>query len=461
MAKKGDSSPPTSTRQSRREQRFAQQQEQQIRTMRIAALAIGAVILLIVIVGLVVELIFVPNQAVAVVNGTEITMRDWQDQVQFQRAQLITTINENYDLFHDPEAEDQNDARQNTIRTLQQFFGQQMGALVQGHQQIGEGVLEGMISTELVKQEAASRGITASASEVDAEIGEQYSYFDGGLPTPFPTAENTPVPTPSITPLPDPALAELEITEEPTVEPEPTEELPTATPRPTNTPVSLESFEEQRQEDLDALGDLGVDASFSRNQTEEGILFRKLGEALYEENGGTEFAPHVSSFLLIYATAEEAEVALSRINSEGYLPVWNEVRSLPPDPENTRPPQALERLEATADTYSRSYPEALGDVLLEVSVGSVSDIIEDVDQQTSLPVYIIAQVTGNEELELSEFTLQQLHSEALQTWLTDKRAAEGIEVFDNWRDRVPRQPSLEQEFWQPVDTPTPPPATGS
>lgn len=455
MAKKGNSSPPTSTRQSRREQRFAQQQEQQIRNLRLAAAGIIGVILLIIIVGLIVELIFVPNQAVASVNGTEITMRDWQQRVQFERAQLIKSVDDNYELFHDAEAEDQDDARQNTIRTLQQFFGNQMNALVNGHEAIGEGTLEGMISNELVRQEAAARSIAVSSDEVDAAIGEQYQYFDGGLPTPFPTPENTVVPTPSVTPIPDPAFADLPPTEVPVEENvEPVEELPTATPRPTNTPVSSESFEEQRQEDLTALDNLGVDTSLDRSRTEEALLFRKLGEALYEEAGGTNTAPHISTFLLVYATEAEAEEALARIDSVGYLQVWNEVRSFSPDPENVRPPQALERLEATADDLERSYSEGLGEALLEAPIGSPSAIISDVDVQTNLPVFIIAQVSDVEDLELSTFVLQQLQQETLQEWLTDKRTSDAVEVFENWRNRVPRQPSLEQEFWQPVPTPT-------
>ncbi|MEL6526827.1 MAG: response regulator transcription factor, partial [Chloroflexota bacterium] len=39
-----------------------------------------------------------------------------------------------------------------------QFFGQQISILGFGHEQLGDGVLEGMISTELVRQEAEKRG---------------------------------------------------------------------------------------------------------------------------------------------------------------------------------------------------------------------------------------------------------------------------------------------------------------
>ena len=127
-------------------------------------------------------------------------MADWQDLVRFQRAGLISSIDENYELFHDAEAEDQEDARQNTIRTMQQFFGQQISVLGFGHEQLGENVLEGMISTEIIRQEAERRGILVTEAEIDTSIAESYSYYDGGLPTPFPTAEPTVEPTPSITP---------------------------------------------------------------------------------------------------------------------------------------------------------------------------------------------------------------------------------------------------------------------
>ncbi|MFK7801899.1 MAG: SurA N-terminal domain-containing protein [Anaerolineae bacterium] len=459
MANTDNPNPRPSSRQGRREERFAKQQEQQLRTMRIVGAAIAGVIALIVIVGLIVEYVFVPRQAVAIVNGTEITMADWQEQVRFQRGQIITSINDNFELFNDAEAEDQVDARENTIRTLQQFFGQQIGALVQGHEQIGQSVLENMISIELVRQEAANRGITISQAEVDAELGEQYSFYDGGLPTPFPTPENTPIPTPSITPIPDPALEgtgeEAAPTEAPPVE-EAGEELPTSTPQPTNTPVSKASFDEQLQEDLTKLEDLGVNSRLRSNQVEEGLIFQALGKSLYEENGGGPSAPHISAYLLVFATEEEADAALGRVNSDGYLQVWNEIRSLPADPENPRPPQALERIEDTVIDYSRSY-EALSEAIAELQAGDMTDVISDIDAQSSFPVFIIAQVTGNEELELSGFAIQQLESDALQEWLTDARATQNVEVFENWRNRVPRQPILDSDFSQPVNTPTPPP----
>lgn len=59
-----------------------------------------------------------------------------------------------------------------------------------------------MIDELLIRQEAQSRGIEVTEEEVNAAIGERYSYYDGGLPTPVPTGTNTPVPTPSLTPIP-------------------------------------------------------------------------------------------------------------------------------------------------------------------------------------------------------------------------------------------------------------------
>ncbi len=459
MAKKDNPNRPTSSRQSRREERFAKQQEQQLKTLRIIGLAIVGLIALIIIIGLIIEFVFVPQQPVANVNGTPIVMADWQDQVRFQRAQIINSIDENFELFNDADAEDQEDAAQNTIRTLQQFFGQQIGVLVNGHEQLGEGVLEGMISTELVKQEAAARGITVSDSEVDALVGERYAYYDGGLPTPFPTAEPTVEPTPSITPIPDPAAAVVEEAE-PTIVFSEGEAAPTATPRPTNTPVSEASFNEQLKEDQDKLSEQGVDPSFSRLQAQETIMFRKLGKLIYEENGGTGIEPHLSTYLIVYSTQEEAEAGLAQINADGYLAVWNQIRSLPSTSESSRPPQAIERIAWTADQFDQSY-EGLSGSLFELTPGTASGIIEDADGQSSLPIYVIAQVISNEDLELSASRIEQLENNALQEWISDQRQNGNIEVFENWKNRIPRQPLLDSRYSLPVPTPTVLSETGS
>jgi hypothetical protein len=140
------------------------------------------------------------------------------------------------------------------------------------------------------------RSLTVSQEEIDAAVGEQFSYYGGGLPTPQPTATASPEPTPSLTPVPTytPAgfvltstetLTGTEVTTD-TVEVEPTAEptlAPTSTPLPTATPVSADAFQEQLTEQNDGLSDLGADEALYLYEVEMSLYREKLADALFLE----------------------------------------------------------------------------------------------------------------------------------------------------------------------------------
>ncbi|MEM7802693.1 MAG: SurA N-terminal domain-containing protein [Chloroflexota bacterium] len=458
MAKRNDDNERV-PRSRRREERLSRQQESQMRTLRLAAIGLAAIIGIIVIIGLIVELAIVPSQVVAEVQTGSIQMGDWQERVRFERAQIIAQIEEQLDLFIDDEAEDPQDAEENALRTIQQFAGQQLNSLILTDQ-LGEQVLELMIQEELIRQGAEERGITVSQSEVDASIGEQFNYFDGGLPTPIPTATQTPMPTPSITPIPTDLPEGVEPVEEAVVvdveEPTP---FPTSTPRPTNTPVSETSFDEQLQEELDSIDNIGGNPDLYLTQFEFRELREKFSEVLFEESGEAIEVPHISAFLLVYNTEEEAIAAEAAVNERGFLTAWNELRSAPVDPTVENPPTALERLNLTAEEYGQTYTDVLPEMIETLEIGEPSGVIQDFNASNNLPVYLIVQVSGSEIKELNEFTIQRKHQEALREWLDEQRNT-GVTVFENWRSRIPRQPMIDSKFISPVNTPTPPPADG-
>lgn len=429
--------------------------------MRYAAFGLAGLIGLIILVGLIVELAVVPNQTVAEVQDGSVQMGEWQERVRYERAQIISQITQQLDLFIDEENPDPEDAEQNALRTIQQFAGQQLGALL-SPASVGEQVLELMIQEELLRQGAADRGIAISEAEIDDEIGARYSFYDGGLPTPFPTPTETVMPTPSITPIPS-ATPEGQTEEEsaaadPIEEPI-AEEFPTSTPRPTNTPVSQASFDEQLQEDLDAIDELGANTDLYRNQFELNLLREKMGEALFDESGEATEVPHVTAFLLVYGTEAEAAAAMAQIEAGDFLTVWNTVRSTPPDPTQETPPVAVERVDLTAEEFAQTYINTLPDLIVDLEVGEMTDIVEDIDGSTQLPVYIIGQVSGKEVKELDQFTILRKQQEALDEWITEQREIDVV-VFENWRNRVPRQPMIERKFVEPIPTPTPPAADG-
>src|SRR5690606_28988743 len=138
----------------------------------------------------------------------------------------------------------------------QQYFGMDMSTQLQQIQFqlnspaiLGQAVLDQMIDEEIIRQEAAKRGITVSEEELQETIRSAYSYYPNGTaaPTITPTAFNTPempieallVITPTLPPTstPLPTATSLDSTPEPTLTSTATDApLPTVTVGPTSTP---------------------------------------------------------------------------------------------------------------------------------------------------------------------------------------------------------------------------------
>ncbi|MBI5297009.1 MAG: peptidylprolyl isomerase [Chloroflexi bacterium] len=188
-----------------------------------------------------------------------------------------------------------------------------------------------MINEELIRQEAAKRGITVTDAELDEAVQDAYQFYPAGSPTPtitftppvFPTISDdiydyiTPSPTitttpeatatlepsstptsgptvtgtiePSLTPtatVPPPTETPTSsptatssptpsITPSPTVDPN----LPTETPFPTSTPYTLEGFKTEYQRGLTYFAKYGL------NEEQYRVFFRTdiLRKKLYEE----------------------------------------------------------------------------------------------------------------------------------------------------------------------------------
>ncbi|MGQ9489745.1 MAG: peptidylprolyl isomerase [Anaerolineae bacterium] len=137
----------------------------------IALLSVGALVVLLIAAGIVQELVLKPNQPVAIVNGTRISQRSYQQLVKytwFQQGQIT-----------DPE-----------------------GSSLE--------VLDEAIDVELLREQARQRGIVVTEDEITETIEKIFGY-QRVPPTPVPTptpdpnatasAEATPTPRPTPTPV--------------------------------------------------------------------------------------------------------------------------------------------------------------------------------------------------------------------------------------------------------------------
>ncbi len=405
--------------------------------VRIAALIVGGIILLVLIVAVVNELLIMPNRSVATVNGEPVTLSEWQERVEYERAQRIMTLEDQLENFN------------GDIGLIQQFSGQTIIELInENAEDLGEAVLDRVIEEEIMRQEIEQRGMLPSEADVDERIGGSFNYYGGDSPTPFPDPTETVAPTPSLTPIPEDGA---EVVEAPPIEDAPTREL-----QPTPTPVSAESFQLEYDEVLADFKALGVGEDTYRSVVEGAIITERLVDALGEEQDLPKEDEHASLFFLAFSDEAEANEALSEIEQSDYLSVWNTVRSFPPDPEAENPStaSASEVLWRTRDSYAASFGDEVTSEVFDLPLDTTSDVLV-IAGSDGAPVYLIIQVSGREMRELADGEYEGRKQQLLLDLLDDERT-EGVEISALWRSRVPTAPVLDPKFRQP---PTPVPGS--
>lgn len=454
MAKKRSETQAQERRRSRKEILRERKQQRQTREIRLAVAGVVGLLVLVLVAAIVIEYVVRPNQSVATVNDTTITLQDWQDRVRYQRAQFIIQLEDQLEAFQD-------------LALVQQFSQQQM-SLLQQPETLGELILEQMIDEELLRQTAISRGIEVTDEEIDARIGEQFNYFGGDLPTPTSTATATIEPTPSLTPIPTEAITETL----PTNTPAPTPTTgPTATPRPSPTPVSEESFQQDYGTLLDRLRAFGVSEETYRSAVRAQIYREKLADALDESEELPREAEMASIYTLSFGSEEMAQDTLQEIEEDGYLPIWNAIRSQPPaaaangdeSPEAT----AAEVLWRTQEQIEQQYGPNVAEVAFELPIGEPSGVLtqtvsaQDVEGATEDQTqYLVIQVSGREVRDLAPEVIENQKQQLVADLITQLRqGAAQITIDPIWRTRVPTQPILDPSFLAPPPTQPAIPAT--
>ena len=151
------------------------------------------------------------RRPVARIGNVSIPVREWQARVRMQRTRLINQLQ--------------------LYSQYSQYFGmdfssqeQQITSQLNSTSTMGKTVLDQMIDEEVIRQEAAKRGIQASTQKVDDSIQASFGFYPSGTPTPSVTP--TPVTRPTLS---ADTLALVTLTPTPTP-------FMTPTPAPTSTP---------------------------------------------------------------------------------------------------------------------------------------------------------------------------------------------------------------------------------
>ena len=206
------------------------------------------------------------REPVAKVGNVNITVGEWQARVRLQTQNLQNQ----YAMY----------------TQYGQMFGmdysaqeQQIQSQLNDPTSLGQSVLDQLTDEELIRQEAAKLGITASQSEVDASIQADHNFYPNGSPTPTITPTDvtlstlspqtlalvTITPTPTLIPTATNTPSALSLTMTPALNgtsvASPTATGtpgPTNTPFPTATPYTLQGFQKAYQTSVANYVKLGI-----------------------------------------------------------------------------------------------------------------------------------------------------------------------------------------------------------
>lgn len=433
-------------RQSRKEILIARKREHDQRNLRIAMGIILGMIALVALIGLVNELVITPNRAVLTLGENQVSLKEWQNRVRYERAQRIIFLNNQLESFG------------GDVGIVQQFGGQVINDLMDP-EALGQNAIDAMADEVAMCNALKERGITITDEEIDAQIGSNFSYFGGLSPTAQPEPTEGPQPTPSLTPIGVAAVDEAAPAEEPL----PTATAgPPATPFPTPTPVSEAAFQEEFAGVLSSFQDSGVDEATYRSVVRAQLCRDRLAEVLAAEQSLPTTALQASLFLLAFDSEEEAlAVAGTLANSDDYLTEWNTINSRPePGPDDDPPTSgAFELLWRTEDSLASAAGQELAAAAFALDINQPGGVIA-VAGGDGTTNYYIPMVSGREERPLAESELQTRRQALVQDFL-DEAIVGNLVIDESWRSRVPTTPLLDPKFLaQPTAVPTPTFAVG-
>jgi parvulin-like peptidyl-prolyl isomerase len=402
----------------------------------------GFIGILVIVVGLVVygyvDIKYLqPRRPVAEVGGVGIPVQQWQARVRMERGRMLGDL-QTYQQYQEYLGIDLSAQQQQLITELNAAIP------------IGQKVLDEMINEELIRQEAAARGISLGPGEVDQSIQASYQFYPSGSPTASvtPTAfasptlsrdtlalvTITPTPTEFITPTlspttpPDPlvsATATGRASSTPVASATATAG-PTSTAVSTSTPLTLEGFEEAYGNSVEQLAELGLTEQELRQLYEADLLRQRIRDEITADIPHSQeqvWARHI-------LVADETVALVVRehlVNGEDFAVVAAEVST---DTSN-------KDLGGDLGWFGRGrmVPE-FEDAAFSLKVGELSQPI-----QTQFGFHII-QVLAHGDVPLDAEAYEAARQSAFDTWLSEARTRYEVVTHDSWRGIVPTDPAV-------------------
>ncbi len=394
---------------------------------------------------------------VAQVGETKILAGDFEARVRLQRQQLLGqySMYKQYEQFGmDVKAQ------------LDQIQG-----MLDSSESLGQSVLDQMVNEEIIRKEAAKRGITASDAEIQAKIEDSFSYYPKGTPTPSVTPTQFFTPTipaeafaiVTITPTSLPTL-EATVTVEataaatlaatdatatgapqatatfaptetatiaPTLTPNFTPTITsTSTPAPTATPYTKEGFDKRFKTSQERLMKLGFADNVYRSFFETQILEEKLKDVIAADVAHSEdqvWARHI----LVADEATALAVVEKLKNGEDFATLAKTL---------------------STDTGSGANGGDLGwfgkgKMVPEFEFEAAAFALKKPGDFTTTPVkshlgFHIIQLIAKQTRPLTADEYQTARDKAFTDWLATVRKGYDVKTYDLWKQHVPTEPNF-------------------
>jgi len=409
----------------------------QRRYILIISIVIVALVIILIGVGIIIEGFIKPAKPIGQVNGTEISTRDFQSFVRYQRFRLVNEYLSNFQFIQsmgDPES----------FSYFEPYLRQIQDQLQP--EALGLSSIDQMVENVIVQDEAARRGIQVSNDEVEKRMQEVlFQYFPDGTPTPIPTGliPSTPTlssiqmtlvppsPTAVITDSAENSVAPTEIVNEEILEP-----TPTLIP-PTPTVYTEENFKKDYDEYM------GYINSFAKIKTSaiisfyETVLLReRLAQVVVTDIPAEEevlWAHHIL-FRDDENGQNEALNFISRIESGGnFISAAEELSSMGTDEESNIVFEDLGWFGS-------------GQMVAEFEESAKSLKIGEISQpvHTSFGWHVI-QLLGRDIQPLGYEDMERMRFESFQAWLDIMREEAEININPDWISSVPTEPDIPEQ----------------
>ncbi len=402
-------------------------EKSQRRNLLFGTAIIAILVILVIGYGILDSLYLQQIRPVAKVDGQAITARDFENNVRYQRYNIVNQI---------VQFKQYGDYFQSYVTSYQSYLD--------NSETLGQDVLDRMVDNLVVAQEAKAENVTVSEAEVDAALQAAFDFYPNGTPTPALTATTfatgTPGPTqmalvpPTATPGPTNTPTESAMTATPTsaptatatAGPTPTAE-PTITPYPTSTPVTMEGYKQLYGDYLKGIADLKVPEKTLRDLYRANLLQKKMFEKVTADVAPVQeqvWARHI-----LVATEDEAKAVLDRLNKgEDWNTVAAEVSTDTANKDNGGDMGWFPRGIESTELENAAFSLKVGEISQPVQTTDGYQIIQVVDHQQNRP--------------LTSSMLDQLKQSVWTKWLDGIKANKKIETFDLWKQIVPTEPTV-------------------